>query len=239
MNKQIENTIAEFDWGANWQETIDIVGHEIFINKIYEQFALVKDGDIVVDIGSNVGAFGYSIKEKNIKKIYCIEPSNGLVETLIKNLNGMPFAIINKAISNRDEDNICLPHSHNVFSHIGDSYNTITFKKFIEENSISNIDFLKVDCEGGEYEIFNEENRDYILNNVKNVALEWHFLNENTIENFKTFRNYYLNGYNYKVFNRHGEDISGKIFDDQYLIDFEMYHRLSLNGQFIVYVSYS
>lgn len=234
-----EMNVIEFDWGTNSEETISIVGTEIFVDKIYEKFALVKEDDIVVDIGSNVGAFGYSIKDKNIKKIYCIEPSNGLIETLSRNLSGMPLCIINKAISNKNEDNVELSNSDNIFSHIGNSYSAITFKKFIEDNNISSIDFLKIDCEGGEYEIFNEENRDYIINNVKNIALEWHFLNENTIENFKIFRNYYLNGYFHKVFNRYGEDISINILDDQYLIDFESYHRPYFNGQFIIYISYS
>ena len=229
----------KFNWGTNSEETVSIVGTEIFVDKIYEKFALVKEHDIVVDIGSNVGAFGYSIKDKNVKKIYCIEPSNGLIETLSGNLNGMPLCIINKAISNKNQDNVELSNSDNIFSHIGNSYSTISFKKFIEDNNISSIDFLKIDCEGGEYEIFNEENRDYIINNVKNIALEWHFLNENTIENFKIFRNYYLNGYFYKVFNRYGEDISINILDDQYLIDFESYHRPYCNGQFIIYISYS
>jgi len=229
----------KFNWGTNSEETVSIVGTEIFVDKIYEKFALVKEHDIVVDIGSNVGAFGYSIKDKNVKKIYCIEPSNGLIETLSGNLNGMPLCIINKAISNKNQDNVELSNSDNIFSHIGNSYSTITFKKFVEDNNISSIDFLKIDCEGGEYEIFNEENRDYIINNVKNIALEWHFLNENTIENFKIFRNYYLNGYFYKVFNRYGEDISINILDDQYLIDFESYHRPYCNGQFIIYISYS
>ena len=229
----------KFNWGTNSEETVSIVGTEIFVDKIYEKFALVKEHDIVVDIGSNVGAFGYSIKDKNVKKIYCIEPSNGLIETLSGNLNGMPLCIINKAISNKNQDNVELSNSDNIFSHIGNSYSTISFKKFIEDNNISSIDFLKIDCEGGEYEIFNVENRDYIINNVKNIALEWHFLNENTIENFKIFRNYYLNGYFYKVFNRYGEDISINILDDQYLIDFESYHRPYCNGQFIIYISYS
>ena len=57
----------KFNWGTNSEETVSIVGTEIFVDKIYEKFALVKEHDIVVDIGSNVGAFGYSIKDKNVK----------------------------------------------------------------------------------------------------------------------------------------------------------------------------
>ena len=35
---------------------------------------------------------------------------------------------------------------------------SITFKKFIDLYGIHKIDFLKTDCEGGEYDIFTDEN---------------------------------------------------------------------------------
>jgi FkbM family methyltransferase len=170
--------------------------------------------------------------------IYCVEPSNGLVDTLAKNLQGMPAIIINRAISNDTDENKQLIGPHNIYGNIGDTYKTITFKKLIEDYNISHIDFLKIDCEGGEYEVFTEENRDYILNNVKNVAGEWHFLNEGTVEVFKNFRDLYLKGYEYKVFDRWDNDVSEKILDDQYLIEYERFHRETLTAQFMVYISY-
>jgi FkbM family methyltransferase len=30
----------------------------------------------------------------------------------------------------------------------------LSFKEFIDENNIKHIDFLKIDCEGGEYSVF-------------------------------------------------------------------------------------
>ena len=51
---------------------------------------------------------------------------------------------------------------------------TKTFLEFILTNKIHKIDFLKVDCEGGEYDIFTEENASYIRNNVDKIVVEYH-----------------------------------------------------------------
>lgn len=55
-----------------------------------------------------------------------------------------------------------------------------TLQKFIQENKIENIDLLKIDCEGAEYEIlFSLTDEDY--NKVKRIAMETH-----VTENYKT-----------------------------------------------------
>jgi hypothetical protein len=51
---------------------------------------------------------------------------------------------------------------------------TMRFKTFRELYAIDRIDFLKTDCEGGEYYIFNEENIDFLVENVGVVVGEWH-----------------------------------------------------------------
>jgi FkbM family methyltransferase len=45
----------------------------------------------------------------------------------------------------------------------------LSFKEFIDENNIKHIDFLKIDCEGGEYSVFIPSNIEY-LKNVKKIA---------------------------------------------------------------------
>ena len=49
---------------------------------------------------------------------------------------------------------------------------TNTFANFIKDNDIKVIDYLKVDCEGGENFIFNKDNIEFIKNNVKKIAVE-------------------------------------------------------------------
>ena len=39
---------------------------------------------------------------------------------------------------------------------------TFTFKEFLDDNNINKIDFLKCDCEGGEYDVFSKSNIEFL-----------------------------------------------------------------------------
>jgi len=208
-----------FDWGLNDQYMINVISSEINEDKnIYEKYVKVKEGDVVFDIGANVGAFTYSILDRNPLKVYCIEPSNTLFNTLIKNTENKCI-YINKAISNKTKKTK-IEEGVYIYFNKGEEYETITFKELLSEHNINKIDFLKVDCEGGEYDIFTEENKEWILNNVKYIASEWHMSGQKEGANkFRKFRDLYLKDHsNYVIFNQHtGEDLKQKIYDEDYL----------------------
>ena len=95
---------------------------------------------------------------------------------------------------------------------------SIKFSTFIDLYSLEKIDFMKTDCEGGEYDIFNEENINYILSNVKKITGEWHL---NTLENknnFKNFRDNYLTKFNkYEVNSIDGFDIKWDLWNEHFI----------------------
>ena len=70
--------------------------------------------------------------------------------------------------------------------------NTVTFDTLIREQAIARIDFLKVDCEGGEYDIFTDKNRDWIMANVMKIAGEFHLHTPELKQRFRHFRDTYL-----------------------------------------------
>lgn len=219
INKPETNVPSDFDWG--WMDGDEsyskfhknAITEEIFNNNIYEKFFEVNEGDIVVDIGSSVGPFVKSILNKKPKHVFCLEPSEVEFKTLVKNTIGYPVTQINKGVSHTNG----VIESDQLFG--GESLmETITFKKLIDLYNISKIDFLKLDCEGGEYDVFNDENLDFIKNNVKKIAGEWHLGLPNLNAQFVKFRNNILTQFDkYEVYSIDGVDIKWDLWNDHFI----------------------
>jgi autotransporter strand-loop-strand O-heptosyltransferase len=124
------------------------------------------------------------------KKIYCCEPNPNCIKLIKKYYGDNDKLILNEyAISDNmglsylklDINNNVSGSSQliNAEAFCKENNNLIevrtnTFANFIKDNDIKVIDFLKVDCEGGENFIFNKDNIEFIKNNVKKIALEYH-----------------------------------------------------------------
>jgi hypothetical protein len=189
------------------------ITNEIFVDKCYEKFFEVEEGDIVVDIGASVGPFTYSILHKNPKQVFCFEPSEREFKTLVKNLRGYQVIPIPKGISNVNS----IIKSDELFGGENEM-ETLTFKRFIDLYNIEKIDFIKTDCEGGEYDIFIEDNLEFLKNNVKKVAGEWHFKSTELKEKFINFRdNILLHFKNYKVLSIDGVDIKWDLWNEHFM----------------------
>jgi FkbM family methyltransferase len=238
-----------FDWGSMDPEYLYLFNRENFIDHYYEKHYSVKENDVVLDIGANCGSFTCSVIDKNPKQVYAIEPSNKLIEQLTNNTRGKQVVVINKSIDSVEETDKLIPDKNvYVYGHEGSSYSTTTFKNIIENNNITEINFLKCDCEGGEYSIFTEENREFILKNVKHLAAEFHVshsLWDDSIEKFKIFRDNYLlplkGTSNFHVYERFNDvDVSDKIFDDGYLQMFKDYwdNENPYFANFMVFANY-
>jgi FkbM family methyltransferase len=225
--------LTNFDWGwmNNLTETYhimpdgshkdmgqyhkDSITQEIFIDKCYEKFFEVEEGDIVLDIGASVGPFTYSILNKKPKHVFCFEPSESEFKTLVGNTLGYPVTQINKGISNV---NSVVMNDHLFGGE--DQMESITFSKFIDLYGIEKIDFLKTDCEGGEFDIFTLENLDWIKKNVKKIVGEWHIQlqGHNNVEKFRQFRDVYLKEFpNHQVYSVDNVDIKWDLWNEHFL----------------------
>ena len=165
--------------------------YEIFEKEMYKNFSIdVEEDDVVVDIGSNVGAFIKYANDKKAKIIYSCEPNPACIKIIEKHY-ALNNVILNKyAISDKNGiseleipfnsdtsgcSKITEANIKNTFTDVKTiQIKTITFKNFIEKNKISKIDYLKVDCEGGEAFIFKDENKIFFQQNVKKIVLEFH-----------------------------------------------------------------
>lgn len=214
-----------FDWGlieknAWFRKTLE---KEIFVDDIYQKFFSVNDGDVVFDVGASIGPFTYSILKKNPSKVYCFEPHEDLYKTLVKNVSSDKVVCINKSVGSSDDSytttGLFNEDIVECFSDLNEKTVPSTkFSTFIKENNIEKIDFLKSDCEGGEYEIFNEENFEWIKNNVKKIAGEWHLVTEEQKDLFRKFRDTYLKEMpNHQVFSIDNIDIKHSLWSDWFI----------------------
>ncbi len=217
---KIRNNITSFNWGNQSEWYKETITSEIFEDRIYEKFFEVSEGDVVLDFGSSIGPFTYSILEKKPKHVFCIEPCEDSIPTLVKNTIGHPVTYIVKGLSSSNG----VEKSNTIFNSVGQNQtemDTITFRKLLDLYGIDKIDFLKTDCEGGEYHIFNDENFEFIKNNVKKIVGEWHLnpkYDKEVKNKFRRFRDLYLKKFtNYNVFSVDGVDIKWDLWNDHFI----------------------
>ncbi len=162
---------------------------EVFFTKIYEKdYVKIEVGDVIVDVGANLGIFSLYAQSFQPKKIFAFEPVKSTFDYLTYNLQDYSnVTLINKAIGAiNGESSINIEKSSGTNTLVGnenisninsigtETVVTTTFNNFISEYNISHIDFFKVDCEGGELDLFTTIDKEFLKSNVKKIALEYH-----------------------------------------------------------------
>jgi FkbM family methyltransferase len=156
--------------------------HEIYNLQNYynNNFKNINDGDIVVDLGGNIGIFNRWAYSQGAAKVISFEPDKRYFKLL--SLNSDPKSILfNAAISDKmGEINIYeskhLGGSSLIeFSNYINKYKirTYTLDYLFEINLIDHIDFLKIDIEGSEINALKGINNEN-LKKVKTIVMEYH-----------------------------------------------------------------
>ena len=168
---------------------------EIFYHKFYSAyFPFYKKCDII-DIGAHKGFFAHyaALNCSADSRIICLEPSKSNYTQLIenKNLNGLKNVhAINKAVLSKSgmatlhilspANNSILSEYENVInksSNSAESVEVMTISQIMDEFQLEKIDFLKMDCEGSEYDILYGLDPS-IFAKIKVISLEFHDLIE-------------------------------------------------------------
>lgn len=166
----------------------------------YERFGCqIKEGDVVLDIGANIGIFAHRAETKGASKVICFEPITPTFECLTKN-KGPKTVVYKNAVGNENKFSTFKIHSD--FTQIGGAtfsddamknrtsiYDELVY--MINVNQIfdgfnEKIDFMKVDIEGGELELLTNIS-DENLKSLRCLAIELHIINdeyENLQHNF-------------------------------------------------------
>ena len=162
-----------------------------WINQSYQEckasYPLPERGRIAVDIGANVGGFCIHA-HKNFDKIFAFEPMvenykilHQTIETLgIKNVeifNTAVYSESNKTLPLRvyggdhTKDITCADFVNENTKEIDQQCETISLKDAMTALGLNGIDYLKLDCEGSEYEILENFNH---YGNISWICMEIH-----------------------------------------------------------------
>jgi len=201
-----------FDWGKKSEWYVSQATQEIFEYNIYERLFEVVEGDIVVDLGASLGPFTYSILPKNPKQCFVVEPLSYHIDILNKNVGQENVKIIQGAISDKKKLEI-------TWDGITETSPTFTFKEFLDDNKINKIDFLKCDCEGGEYDVFSKGNIEF-LKTIPKIVVEFHLNNDEDYHQckFRWFRDNILNMFeNFEVYSLDGVNIKWDLYNEHFI----------------------
>ncbi|MCG8580170.1 MAG: FkbM family methyltransferase [Bacteroidales bacterium] len=155
---------------------------EIFISREYADYFPFYQDAVVIDIGANVGFFSLfaanNLGEKS--QVIAIEPEKENYSVLTENTkHEEKIKLINAAISSKSgHDYLYLKNSLNSSLMYAEKackieVQTQTLEEVIGRYDLKRIDFLKIDCEGAEYEII-ENLAPEIFKIIKVISLEFH-----------------------------------------------------------------
>lgn len=165
------------------------MGHimaEIFKDRVYAPYIEGKRDLTILDIGAHVGIFSI-YASPYAKHIYAMEPSMEHFTSLTQNIsanqldNVTPFAM---AMSN-ENGTATFHHNANktmyslkeavAHKHLGsETVETITIEKFMNDNNIKYVDFMKLDTEGAEFEIFGGDAFARVADRIDTIVTEAH-----------------------------------------------------------------
>jgi len=183
----------------NGKMNIVTVFNEIICQKVYSnEWVDVEENDVVVDIGFNYGLFSTTSLLKKPKRVIGFEPNPNLVKSFYENFRGKEIELYNYAISNTDSKIKFYVNGDSAMSSVKKDFHSQYTKNEIEVDAIDintlirtfnleKIDYLKVDCEGSEFEIFESLSEDYLNSHIRKIAIEFHDLLES--ENVKKLIN--------------------------------------------------
>jgi FkbM family methyltransferase len=164
-------------WELDLQEGIDFSiflfgGFELATLRMYG--SIVRPGDIVLDIGANIGAHTLPFARLVGKdgRVYAFEPTQYAFEKLRRNVNANPaissrIEIVHAMLVSADHNSIA-PQIYSSWplrneeglhkQHRGKLMSTadaaaITLDEFVERGAINRIDFVKLDVDGNEADV--------------------------------------------------------------------------------------
>ena len=156
----------------------------IWLVQEYDKKFQINENDIIIDIGAHIGLFSLFASQycKN-GKIFSYEPIKENFELLLENIKLNKIENVhphNSAVSKLNEkikifyNDDQSAHSMFLESDKNTTVDSISLQRIFDENKIESCNFLKIDCEGAEYEIIDSLPIEY-FKKIEKMVIEYHF----------------------------------------------------------------
>lgn len=196
---------------ANKNNCTDFIIDEINTSHIYDEFfPYIKDG-VVLDIGANVGLFSLFICSL-AKQVYSVEPTpshTNVFQDILTTYSIENIKLNRCAISKSTgliQFSLTTNSTMNSVAEYGNSYDpkitvpVYTLDDFLKLNGIESVDFMKMDIEGSEKDVFDDLTLKNALEKIKSLYIELHPLPKMDYDKMMEFLNSL--GYTIKQFHR-------------------------------------
>jgi len=158
----------------------------VFAIYVRGDYGPLPDGGVVVDIGANIGVFALYAACRNAHTVLAYEPNGQAYERLVQNIRAnrlehviFPFRM---AVTGQAGEKVRFPVAPSAYNAIvtddeqlaGGAYDwvkTIDLRRIVEP--VQRVDVLKLDCEGGEYDILSPAAEEP-LRKVRSIRMEYH-----------------------------------------------------------------
>ena len=153
------------------------------------EYGDVRRGSTVIDIGANIGAFSLYAACMGAAKVFAFEPNREAYGCLVANIteNGFEDRITpsRQAVADRDDEYLRISRASSPYNSAVrcgsneyqggdcDLVTTISLTSILRNNSIDHVDLLKMDCEGGEYDIILGLT-EATLSKITDIRIEYH-----------------------------------------------------------------
>ena len=147
----------------------------------------LNENSIVFDIGGYEGKFADEIFNKYQCTIYVFEPVDKFYKSICERFkNNSKIKVFNFGLSDKDEEMI-ISVSDDASSIHTNSYNkeNIILKSinsFIANNNILHIDLMKINIEGGEFQVLPALIDSNFVANIENLQIQFHNFIPNSVE---------------------------------------------------------
>ncbi len=192
VSRPAQPFIVELRNGARFfvRSALDIwILKETVIEREYERASVpIQDGWTVVDIGAGLGDFAISVARQHPRsRVYAFQPLPGsfaLLEQNLKlnqtqNVRAFPFSVnghegtVEMRAPSSEPAHSLTVLAEGAASKIQVRVRTISLDQGIQGLESAQCDYLKVDCEGAEYEIFFNASP-ATLKKINHICLEYH-----------------------------------------------------------------